>query len=87
MENKNHGLGVNMRLTEKNMKMVQTVTQSLPNSDGSASVARGNMEAMTCYFGDGCYFATVTFGIESQVYNGTDIDINIKEQIKNISPE
>ena len=80
-----------MRLAANFMKMVQTMTKSLPHSDGAATVARGNVEAMNCYFGDGCYFATVTFdketGIELQAYSGIDIDINNKEQIKNMSPE
>ena len=80
-----------MRLAANFMKMVQTVTKSLFHSNGAATVGRGNVEAMNCYFGDGCYFATVTFdeetGIELQAYSGMDIDINNREQIKNMSPE
>ena len=67
------------------------MTKSLPNSDGAATVARRNVEAMNCYLGDGCYFITVTFdketGIEFQAYSRTDIDINNIEQINNMSPE
>ena len=72
-----------MRLAANFMKMVQTMTKSLPHSDGAATVTRGNVEAINVSFGDWFYFATVMFddaiGIELQAYSGTDIDINNKE--------
>ena len=43
------------------MKMVQTVTKYLPYTNTSAKKARGNIEAMSCHFGNPAYFLTVTF--------------------------
>ena len=91
LEKRDHGLNITTKIAGKFMQLVQTVTKSLPHTDGAAAKARSDIEAISCHFGHPSYFLTVTFDetnrVEMQAYTGIDIDINYTETFNNLSKE
>ena len=73
------------------MNLIETISKSLPHSDGASKKARGNIEALNHKFGDCTHFLTVTpdeeNSIEIQAYSSNDIDISDTTKISEMSKE
>ena len=88
-ENRDLGLSAEFKTEVRFMRLIETISKSLPNSDGAAKKARGNIEALNHKFGDCTHFLTVTpdeeNGIEIQAYSSVDIDISDTKKISEMS--
>ena len=90
-ENRDLGLSAEFKTEVRFMRLIETISKSLPHSDGAAKKARGNIEALNHKFGDCTHFLTVTpdeeNGIEIQAYSSVDIDISDTKKISEMSKE
>ena len=88
-ENRDLGLSAEFKTEVRFMRLIETISKSLPHSDGAAKKARGNIEALNHKFGDCTHFLTVTpdeeNGIEIQAYSSVDIDISDTKKISEMS--